>query len=108
MEVAEQYEIVYTTQLEMTKELNVTSDVIRDFIYEWQLTHQHYHILYNNCQEFAQDFSREVFHVKIVTQSDEVLELAKNVLKLGLVTVFIAGMITMYGLLLKQSEMKNT
>lgn len=116
VQVAEEYEIIYKAQLDITKELNVTSDVISDFIYDWQVAHKHYHILYNNCQDFAQDFAREVFRVEIVTQSDQVFQFALNVLKKGslvllvfaLVLLVTVGLITAYGLLLKRSEVKTT
>ena len=112
VQVAEEYEIIYKAQLDMTKELNVTSDVISDFIYDWQLAHKHYHILYNNCQHFAQDFAREVFRVKIVTQADQVLQFGYLVVRFGLLCfglcLSIGGLIIVYGLLLKRSQLKTT
>lgn len=108
VQVAEEYEVIYKAQLDMTPELNVTSDVISDFIYDWQLTHKHYHILYNNCQDFAQDFAREVFRVKIVTQADQVLQFGYLVVRFGILCLSIGGLIIVYGLLLKRSQLKTT
>jgi hypothetical protein len=50
----------------------------------------------NSCQDFAKDFSKDVFGVHILTQAEEAVQVGVNIMKFGLVIVMIGALYIIY------------